>query len=87
VSRQIYKSSVKHKIIVAAPKEGSNANENIQMTVDTAGVTKSFSGQLAEISVLLSANWWDCCFLIARMYQTDVVGRGGKGDPERSWGR
>jgi hypothetical protein len=53
LSKQVYKALVKNKLIFPVPEDGSGsgAGGEVQMTVNTAGVTKSFASQMAVISV------------------------------------
>jgi hypothetical protein len=56
VSEKIYKALVKNEIILPVPEmgssgDGSGSDEDEQMTVNTAGITKNFANQLAIISV------------------------------------
>lgn len=53
LSKKVYKTLVKNKIILPVPEEGSSSGSSadVQMTVNTAGVTKSFANQMAIISV------------------------------------
>lgn len=53
LSKKVYKALVKSKIILPVPEDGSSsgASQEVQMTVNTGGVTKNFTSQLAIISV------------------------------------
>jgi hypothetical protein len=49
LSKKVYKSLVKNKIILPVPEESSTATETL--TVNTSGVTNKFASQMAMISV------------------------------------
>ena len=53
LSKKVYKALVKGKIIIPEPEARSSAGASleVQMTVNTAGVTKNFVSQLSVISV------------------------------------
>lgn len=51
LSESVYKTLVKNKIILPVPEDASSSASDVQMTVNTAGVTNKFANQLASISV------------------------------------
>jgi len=53
LSKKVYKALVKNEIILPVPEAGSSAgvSSDVQMTVNTDGVTKNFASQLAAISI------------------------------------
>jgi hypothetical protein len=51
LSKKVHKALIKSKIILPAPENGASEEQERQMTVNTAGITKSFASQMAVISV------------------------------------
>ncbi|KAL5326958.1 hypothetical protein ACEPPN_004647 [Leptodophora sp. 'Broadleaf-Isolate-01'] len=52
LSRKVFRTLVKNEIIVSAPSEkDGREGGDVQMTVNTVGITKNFAHQLASISV------------------------------------
>jgi len=52
VSKKVYKSLMKSKIILPVPEAGAGSGSaGEQMTVNTAGITSKFASQMAVISV------------------------------------